>query len=288
VSLDYVFYILVTALSSASVLLIATIGLAVIFGMMGVINLAHGQFIMLGAYATLMAYRFGVPLPLAIVCGTVTLGIFGAVIERSIMHLLYGRLLDTLLATWGLSMVLYQSAILLFGTSTPGIGIPIGSFSIGQYSMSAYYLVLMGAMVCIVVAVYLVFTRTRYGVMARAAIQNSQIAGAIGIETKHINTITFAFGSALAGLAGGLLVPAFPATPDMGATFLSKAFLAVVVAGPLTVSGTVASVGVLGSLSNIGSSFLTSVAGDIIFFVVTIAILRFFPSGISVNWRGKL
>jgi len=222
------------------------------------------------------------------VLAAVALGIFGALIERAIIQFLYGRLFDTLLATWGLGMVLYQGAILTFGASTTGIGLPMGSFSMGRYSMPVYYLFLIASAVVIAGAVYLVFVKTRYGIMARAAIQNPSMANSVGIETRRINTVTFAFGSALAGLAGGLLVPAFPATPDMGLAFVSKAFLAVVVAGPLTLTGTVTAMTGLGGLSSLTSSVLTSVAGDVAFFVVTIIILRFFPGGISRGWRGKL
>lgn len=285
---DYASYIAITAVSSAAVLLIATIGLAVIFGMMGVINLAHGEFIMLGAYAALTATRMGVPFPISVALAAIALGLFGALVERAIIRHLYGRLFDTLLATWGLSLALYQTAVLVFGTTTPGVGLPISAVSIGRFSMSSYFLFLIAAAIVIVAIVYLVFTRTTYGIMARAAIQNPSMAAAVGVETKRINTTTFAFGSALAGLAGGLLVPAFPATPDMGLTFVSKAFLAVVMAGPLTISGTVASAGVLGGISSTASSFYTAVIGDIVFFAITVGVLRFFPMGVSAAWRGKL
>lgn len=285
---DQITYIVLTALSSAAILLIATVGLAVIFGMMGVINLAHGEFIMFGAYITLTLTKSGLPFPVAVGAATLTLAAFGAIVERTIIRFLYDRLFDTLLATWGLSMVLYQAAILIYGTATPGIGMPPGTVSIGSYSMSTYYLFFIIAAMAIVGIVYWVFTHTSYGVMARASIQNPNMAASVGIKTKRVNTITFAFGSALAGLAGGLIVPAFPATPDMGLAFVSKAFLAVVVAGPLAITGAVASVGVLGSLASITSSFFTTVLGNVVFFVVTIGVLRLFPNGISVRWRGKL
>lgn len=287
-ALDYIAFVLLTSVSSAAVLLIATLGLAVMFGMMGVINLAHGEFIMLGAFATLMATRAGVPFPLAVVFAAVALGLFGALVEIVIIRFLYGRLLDTLLATWGLSLALYQGAVLAFGSTTPGIGLPISAFSIGRYSVSSYFLFLIAAAIVLVAATYLVFTRTTYGRMARAAVQNPAMAAAVGIETKRINTLTFAFGSALAGLAGGLLVPAFPATPGMGLAFVAKAFLAVVVAGPVTLSGTVASTGALGMLSSTSASFLSTVLGDVIFFVATILLLRLFPNGISSGWRRRL
>ena len=129
--LDFLATLLLSSLSSAAILLIATVGLAVMFGLMGVINLAHGEFIMFGAYATLFATQIGVPYPLAIIFATIVTAIFGGIVELLIIRRLYGRIFDTLLATWGLSLVLYQSAVLIFGTVTPGIGLPISNIQIG-------------------------------------------------------------------------------------------------------------------------------------------------------------
>ena len=286
--LDYIAVVLLSSLCSASVLIIASLGLAVIFGMMGVINLAHGEFIMFGAYAALIATRVNVPLPLAVVFATLVTAIFGVIVERLIIRFLYGRLLDTLLATWGLSLALYQTAVLVFGSTTPGVGIPPGTITIGNYTMSSYFLLLMVFSVLLLAGTYLIFTRTSYGIMARASIQDPEMAKAIGIETERINTITFALGAGLAGLAGGLLVPAFPATPNMGLAFVAKAFLAVVVAGPVTLTGTIIAGGTLGTASAVTASYLSTVLGDIIFFVATILILRMFPNGISELWRIKL
>ncbi len=285
---DYLAIVAVSSLTSASVLIIATLGLAVIFGLMGVINLAHGEFIMFGAYAALMATRMGVPLPLAILFAALITALFGAIVERLIIRYLYGRLLDTLLATWGLSLALYQTAVLLFGSVTPGVGLPIASVDLGRYSISIYFLFLIAAAAVMLAATYLILTRTSYGIMARASIQDRETAAAIGIETGRINTITFAFGAGLAGLAGGLLVPAFPATPGMGIAFVAKAFLAVVVAGPVTLTGTAVAAGTLGWVASATASYATTVIGDIIFFVATILLLRAFPNGITDRWRLKL
>lgn len=286
--LDQIAFSGLTAMSAISILIIATIGLAVVFGMMGVINLAHGEFIMLGAFITLFSVRAGLPFVAAIVIATFGLAVYGAIIERLIIRHLYGRLFDTLLATWGIGLIMYQGAVIIFGSYTSGIGMPVGTISIGGYSMSSYYIILMALALLISGAVYWVFVKTPYGIMSRAAIQNPNMAKSSGVSTERINTITFAFGSGLAGLAGALLVPAFPATPDMGVGFVSKAFLAVVVAGPLIISGTVASLVGLGGLSTMGGIFFSSVIGDILFFATTIIILRFFPNGVSGGWRGKL
>ena len=286
--IDYLITVLLTSLSSASILIIATLGLAIIFGLMGVINLAHGEFIMFGAYAALVVTRLGVPYPLAVIIASILTAFFGAIVERIIIRHLYGRLFDTLLATWGLSLVLYQSAVLLFGTVTPGIGMPISFIQIGTYTVSSYMLFLILVAIVLVAITYWLLTKTGYGIMARAAIQDSETASAIGIESKKLNMLTFALGSGLAGFAGAILLPAIPATPNMGFALIVKAFLAVIAAGPVTLTGTAVIGGILGSLSSITASFSTSVAGEILFFFLTISILRIFPLGISANWRMKL
>lgn len=285
---DYLATVVLSSLSSASVLLIATVGLAVVFGLMGVINLAHGEFIMFGAYAALFATKIGIPFPLAVVLASGITALFGAVVERVIIRHLYGRLLDTLLATWGLSLVLYQSAVLIFGTVTPGIGMPQSNLQIGAYTIATYLLFLIVVAAVLIGALYWLLTRTRYGVVARAAIQDPETAATVGIEAGRINTLTFALGCGLAGFAGAILLPAIPATPSMGFAFVIKAFLAVVAAGPVTLTGTVVAGGVLGSIASMTASFYTSMMGDVVFFVATITILRIFPLGISERWRLKL
>lgn len=286
--IDHLLVILLSALSSASILLIATLGLAVIFGLMGVINLAHGEFIMVGAYCALAFSRAGVSFPLAVVLSSLATALFGGVVERLIIRRLYSRLSDTLLATWGLSVVLNETAVLAFGSVTPGIGMPLSSIEIGEYRISRYLLLLIVVAVMLTTAVYWLLTRTGYGVMARAAIQDREMSAAVGIETARINTMTFAFGSGLAGFAGAILLPAVPATPNMGFGFVIKAFLVVVAAGPLVLSGTAAAAALLGMAASITASYWSTVAGDSLFFGATIALVRLFPKGISEHWRLKL
>ncbi len=286
--LDYLLVLLLGSVTAAATLLIATVGLAVVYGLMGVVNLAHGEFLMFGAYTTLTVTRMGVPFVLAILVGVIITSLFGAIVEVLLIKPMYGRLLDTMLATWGLSLVLVQAAVLQFGTVTPGVGLPQWSISIGDFEMSTYLLLMVPAAAVIVAAIYLLFTRTSYGVMARASIQDRQMASAVGIETSWINTITFALGAGLAGLAGGLLLPAVPATPDMGLLFVIKAFLIVVSAGPAALSGTAATGGILASTTSVTANIWGSALGDLMFFVATIAILRLFPLGISHKWRIRL
>jgi urea transport system permease protein len=288
VDLDYLAIVVLSSISSAAVLLIATLGLAVVFGLMGVINLAHGEFIMVGAFAALTASRSGLPFPLAVAAATLATAVFGIIVERVVIRRLYGRLLDTLLATWGLSLALYQTAVLIFGSVTPGIGMPSSTIAIGRYTLSSYFLFLIGVAIALLLGTYLLLTRTHYGIMARAAVQDGETAAAMGIETGHLNTMTFALGSGLAGFAGAILLPAFPATPGMGFAFVTKAFLAVVAAGPVTVTGTALTGGALGAAASLTASFSATVFGDFVFFVGTLLILWWWPNGISDRWRRKL
>ncbi len=285
---DYLATVLLSSLSSASILLIATLGLAVVFGLMGVINLAHGEFLMIGAYTALTATQWGVPYPLAIPVAVVVTMAIGALVEILIINRLYGRIFDTMLATWGLSIAFYQIAVLIFGTVTPGIGMPQYNIQIGAYSLAGYPLLMIGVAALMLVLVFLLMTRTVYGMKARASIQLPQMAQAIGIESARVNTTTFAVGCGLAGFAGAVLLPIVPATPAMGFAFVIKAFLAVVVAGPVTLTGTALTALGLGGGASITASFLTSVAGDVFFFLITALLLWIYPLGISAKWRRKL
>ncbi|BDU41152.1 branched-chain amino acid ABC transporter permease [Vibrio nigripulchritudo] len=286
--LDYLATVLLSSLSSASILLIATLGLAVVFGLMGVINLAHGEFLMLGAYSALTATQLGVPYPLAVPLAVMVTMAFGAVVEVVIVRRLYGRIFDTMLATWGLSIAMYQLAVLIFGTVTPGIGMPQYRLEIGDYKLAAYPLSMIAAAILVTLFIYMLMTKSSYGRKARAAIQQPEMARAIGIESARINTLTFSIGCGLAGFAGAILLPIVPATPSMGFAFVIKSFLAVVVAGPVTVTGSLVTALGLGGGSSITASFLTSVAGDVFFFVITAGLLWLFPLGISSKWRKKM
>ncbi|EPJ49472.1 MAG: amino acid or sugar ABC transport system, permease protein, putative [Osedax symbiont Rs1] len=286
--LDYLASVLVSSLSSASILLIATIGLAVVFGLMGVINLAHGEFLMIGAYSALTVTQLGLPYVLSIPVAVLVTMAIGAIVEVLIISRLYGRIFDTMLATWGLSMVLYQLAVLIFGTVSPGIGMPQYNIQIGDYNLAGYPLLMIVVAIAMLVFVYLLMTKTIYGMKARASIQEPEMAQAIGIDSTRTNTLTFAVGCGLAGFAGAVLLPIVPATPSMGFAFVIKSFLTVVVAGPVTLTGSALAAIGLGGGSSITASFMTSVAGDVFFFLVTAIILWLYPLGISAKWRHKL
>lgn len=285
---DYLVTVLLSSLSSASILLIATIGLAVVFGLMGVINLAHGEFLMIGAYSALTATQVGIPFPLAIPIAVAVTMAIGAIVELLVINRLYGRIFDTMLATWGISIAFYQLAVLIFGTVTPGIGMPQYNIKIGDYSLAGYSLLMILVAILMGGFVYLLMTRTVYGMKARASIQQPDMARAIGIEASRVNTMTFSLGCGLAGFAGAVLLPIVPATPSMGFAFVIKAFLTVVVAGPVTLTGSALTAIGLGGGASITASFFSSVAGDVFFFLITAALLWLFPIGITAGWRRKM
>jgi urea transport system permease protein len=273
---------------SIAVLVIVSIGLAVVFGMMGIINLAHGEFLMLGAYTTLVSVRAGLSLWLAMGLAAAAVGVFGLIVERLLIRHLYGRLADSMLATWGLSLIMAQAMVLIFGPSTQGIATPAGSIHIGSYSVSYYSLVLVGAAFLLLAIVFWVFTRTRYGVMARAATQVPEMAAAVGINSDLINAGTFAFGSALAGAAGALLAPLVGVMPTMGQAYIARAFMTVIVGGPGVLSGTAAASVLLGGTENVVSYLSTPFFGQGALLVLAIVLLRVLPTGLSGRWQRQL
>ncbi len=262
-------------------LVLSACGLAVIFGMMGVINLAHGEFIMCGAYVTVTTARLGLPLPLAILCGALAAGFAGLVVERLIIRHLYDRPLDTIVATWGLSLIATQGTLILLGSSLPGVGVPLGSFTAGAYSYSTYRLVLIAAAIAVLVGLYLFFNRTRFGTLARATIQVPHMAEALGVDTRLVYSLTFGLGAALAGLTGGLYAPTMTIVPTMGATFIMEAFVTVVVGGADVFLGTAPAAGLLGVIKAGMTSWQGQLFGQIGLLIAVIAVIRILPRGLS-------
>lgn len=266
---------------AAAFLVLASAGLAVVFGMMGVINMAHGEFIMFGAYGTAMAVRAGVPLPLAIAIGSLATGAIGIIIERLVICRLYGRPLDTIVATWGISLIFSQGTLILLGSSFPGAGTPLGSFTVGAYSYSWYRLVLMAAAIVVLAGLWLLVNRTQFGILARATIQMPQMAEALGVKTRVVYSLTFGLGAALAGLTGGLYAPTMTMVPTMGSTFILEAFVTVVVGGADVFLGTAPAAGALGITKAIFTSWQGQLTGQIALLVAVILVIRLLPKGLS-------
>ena len=287
-------------LDSFAFIVLAAVGLAIIFGIMGVINLAHGEFIMVGAYATTLAnIRAGLPLPVAMLVGVVVAAAFGLVVERviisgsvpnalsqrflgrDVIEPLYDRLADSMVATWGLSLVMVQGIRITLGNSLDQIGTPLGKIAYSGFSYSTYRVLLAGVAVCLLVVTYYVFTRTEYGMRARATIQSEETARALGVDTERTYMTTFAIGSGLAGLTGALYAPTITMVPTLGGSFLVEAFVAVVVGGSSVVLGTLLAGGLLGSINALFSNLVGTFFGRIALLVTAIVMLRFLPNGIT-------
>lgn len=268
-------------LDSFAFIVLSAIGLAVIFGMMGVINLAHGELIMIGAYGTTLSYNAGVPLVLAMVVGIISASVAGLLIERTVVKRLYQRPLDSMVATWALGLVITQMVRIVFGNSLSGIGLPLGSIQYGAFSYSMYRTILSVVALVVLVGAYLVFTRTEFGIRARATIQDDDTARAMGIDTDRMYTATFVIGCALAGLTGALYAPALAVVPGMGSSFLVEAFVAVVTGGTSVLLGTTLAAGVLGSTNAFFTNVYGTFIGQVAMLIVAILILRLLPSGLS-------
>lgn len=280
---------LVLGLSIASIFIVAAIGLTIIYGTAGVINMAHGEFIMLGAYTTYAFQQYlGVPFFLCIPLSFVVVALIGLAIERLLICHLYKRPLDTLLATWGVSLVLVQIVRLTFGSDPKYVQIPaflssniaFGGISIGVFRI--FVMLMAGAMIF---AVWWVFYRTDFGIKIRAVTQNREIAAAFGINAAQVYTLTFAFGAGLAGIAGSLFGVLNIVLPTMGMGYVVEAFL-VVVSGGGALLGSVISGFATGEMRSIFAMLSNDTFARFLIFILVVVFLRFRPQGL-ISAGGK-
>ena len=280
--MDYIVILLLQIGSAVASLVLMSIGLAVIFGMMRVINLAHGEFLMLGGYAAITAYNAGVNLWLAtVVVAPLTVGLFGALVERLVIRHLYGRLIDTMLATWGLSLAMIGFVTVVFGNTVSGISAPLGSFQIGAYRTGVYEMFLIVVALILLLSGWLVLRYTRLGLIARGTMQNAGMAAALGTNPSAVYAVTFAIGAALTGLAGGLLAPLSGVVPTIGAAYIAKAFITVISGGAAILSGTAIASVLLGAINTVATFAFTSVLGEVALLVAAVILLRLLPQGIT-------
>lgn len=282
--------ILVSAVTAIATLIFVSAGLAVIFGLMRVVNMAHGEFLMVGALTTTtLVLKADFPWWLAMMVAPIVGAIIGGVVELLLVSRIYQRpLVDTLLITFGLSLVMFQLAVNLFGTTPPGIETPLGAITVGSYAFPAYTFVLLAAAVVMLIGLYFLFTRTKYGLLARATAQDPAMALALGVPARRVNFATFTLGCALASFGGAILAPMISVSPSLGQAYVGQAFMTVVIAGPAFISGTLLSSILLGGVSNALSQGATTLWGITGLFIVAIAILRFRPYGLSAAWKRGL
>lgn len=268
-------------------LLLAALGLMIILGVVNVINLAHGELIMMGAYITTLAYnRLHLPLPVCMLLSVVGVGLFGLLLERFVIRRFYDDKLGALVATWGVSLILSQGTLLVFGPSMLSVPLPAWTIEYGGYSFGGYRLLLLAVAVLAVAAAWWTFYHTRLGVRTRATMQNPAMALALGTDTRRIYLVTFGAGSALAGLTGALYAPTTTIVPLMGTQFVDVAFITVVVGGGANpVVGALTSAALLSLISTPLASEFGTFSGRIGLLVAALVVIRFFPRGISGYWQ---
>ena len=283
--MDLVFVTAFGIVYAIATLVLLALGLAVIFGMMGVINLAQGEFLMLGAYTVLLATAHGLGVWAGIALAPLAVGLVGVLVERAIVRFLYGRMLDTMLATWGLSLALVGLVTLIFGPTTEGVATPLGFFTVGRYSLPYYNVLVVGVAVAALALTYGLFNFTRAGLVARATMQNAGMVAGLGVNPAWVYMGTFAYGSALAGLGGAMMAPLTGVVPTLGLAFIAKIFITVIVGGPVILLGTTTAGSVLGLVESLVSSASTPIYGQVAMLAFAIVLLRLLPQGISGFWR---
>ena len=279
-------------ISLGSVLLLAAIGLAITFGTMGVINMAHGEMVMLGAYTTFVVqdiirtsfpHLFDASLVIALPLAFVVAGAVGIAIERGIIRFLYGRPLDTLLATWGLSLVLQQAVRSIFGPSNREVGAPSfmsGAFQLGQLTITYGRLWIVVFSLLVFVTLILVLRKTPLGLYMRAVTQNRPMASAMGIRTPRVDALTFGLGSGIAGLAGVALSQIDNVSPNLGQGYIIDSFMVVVFGGVGNLFGTLVGATALGIVNKFLEPYAGAVLGKILVLVFIILFIQRRPRGL--------
>jgi urea transport system permease protein len=263
-------------------LLLVTLGLVVIFGLMNVINMAHGEFFLIGAYCVVLVERSGLAFWWALLVAPAALVAIGLAVEELVIRHIYRRFIDSILATWGISLALKQAVIVAFGPTAQSIVSPIpGPVDILGVVYPAYRLFIMGFAVVLAGATFLLFYRTPLGLAVRGAIANREMAASLGINTRRLDRATFAIGAALAGLAGAVMAPIMSVDPQMGVGFLIPAFLSVLVGGSGTLLGALTGSAAIAGTSVVVSTFWTEVVAQVMVFTLAIVVIRLFPRGLT-------
>lgn len=282
--MEFVIQNLMTGLSIGSILLLIALGLAIIYGSMGVINMAHGEFVMLGAYGTwALNSLFGLSLLNSLVFVFIAVGLLGYLIERGIIRFLYRRPLDTILATWGIGVMLQQAVRLMAGGELRYVQMPKsleGTVDILGASVSGYRVFIFLFVAGLFALTWFLMFRTAFGAKLRAVVQDRDVAMCFGINADQIYGLTFAYGAGLAGLAGALVAPLKSVSPEMGTHYVVDAFFVVVLGGVQSLFGTVASALLLGELSGSLAFLWNDTIAKALVLLAIMVLIRFRPQGL--------
>ena len=248
--MDLIALLAIQVLYAIASLALISVGLAIIFGMMRVINLAHGEFLMLGGYAAIVATSHGISIWIAmLVVAPVVVGLIGVIVELTIIRFLYGRMIDTMLATWGLSLFLVGLTTAIFGNTTVGISAPLGSFQIGAYRTSGYTLFVIAVAAVVLAGIFAVLRWTRLGLIARGTMQNANMAAALGVNPPR--------------------------------AYVAKSFITVIGGGAAILSGTASAAALFGTINQIATFATTPVFGEVALLATAIVLIRLLPQGIT-------
>ena len=276
-----------------SVFVLMALGLAIIFGQMGVINMAHGEFMILGAYVTYITSTFfaeylpamfGLYFFIAMIIAFLVAGALGALCEWAMIRHLYRRPLDTLLATWGLSLILQQTFRSVFGAREVGVSIPdwmMGSIPLTdlvEIPLNGVFIVLLTIMISS--AIYGLMFKSRFGGQVRAVVQNRAMAGAVGINTEKVDRITFALGCGVAGVAGAAFTMIGSTGPTSGQLYLVDTFLVVVFGGAASLAGTIASAFTISQAQSTLEFFISGSMAKVLTLLTVVGILMLRPQGL--------
>lgn len=290
---------LFSGISLGSILILIALGLAIVYGLAGIINMAHGEFLMIGAYSTFCVQKlfidvigiksdmyFFVSLPVSFLIA----GLFGLVLERLVIRHLYSRPLESLLATWGVSLIMVQFARSIFGdlTAVKAPSFLAGGYQVMPHLILPYNRLFIIALTIVVVSLtYLMLYRSRLGIQIRAVTQNRSMSACLGVETRKVDAITFFLGSGLAGLAGCAMTLIGNVVPDMGQTYIVDSFLVVVTGGVGKIAGAILSGLGIGFLTKVLESFYEAVYGKVLILALIVIFLQFKPRGLFPD-KGRI
>ncbi|WP_256702699.1 urea ABC transporter permease subunit UrtB [Paenibacillus sp. FSL H7-0326] len=274
-------------LSVTAILIIIALGLGITFGVMKVINMAHGELIMIGAYSTYVVCSLGhLPFYLGMIVAFIVSALVGLVMELLIIKRLYGRQQETLLATFGVSLLLQQLIRMIFGPVAKSVENPLsGAISVGEVIIPHFRLFIILVTACMLLATAYMIFRTNFGIQLRTVSQNRDMSECLGINTSKIDAYTFAFGAGLAGVAGAVLSPLKTVSPTMGLDYLLDSFMVVVLGGVGSLAGTTLGSAVIGETNQLMTTFMGEIGAKILLFLFVIFIIRYRPEGLFKKER---
>jgi len=273
-------------LAFTSVMVLIVLGLGVIASMMGIFNFAHGEFVLLGAYTVYIFDQAGLPLWSGIVAAPFVLALVGVVLERTIIRRFYANPIIAMLGTFAIGLVIREVVRGLLGGHYKAVAEPIsGFFSIAGIDFSIWRTVIIFTTLVVIALSWLFLARTSTGLRIRGALENPMLARACGISTARLYALTFAFGSALAGLAGALIVPLYALSADIGIRFLVQGFLSVMLGGVGTFEGPVLGAAMVGGMAAGLPWVVPPVLADPLVFVIALTLVKFRPQGLMFNGR---